>query len=198
MYWYQKDIETLEERIVTESSHKKIVFFGSSTFTLWHDLEKSFPGYEAVNLGFGGSTLAACAWFLHRVVPQHKPDALFVYAGDNDLGDGRTPEEVVLFYFQLLAEVRKLIGEIPVCFISIKLSLARKHLKGSIEFANNCIKSYVLDATDNQHYIDLYSAMMDAKGKIKKDMYRPDGLHLSEKGYDLWRKEIAKKLLTIF
>jgi len=198
MYWYQKDIETLENKPIVETNRKKIAFFGSSSFTLWKELEDLFPEFNVVNLGFGGSTLAACAWFFNRVVPQHKPDAIFIYAGDNDIGDGRTPEEVVLFFFQLVAEIRKSLGDIPVCFISIKLSIARKHLKGSIDFANNCIKSYISDNPENLDFLDVYTGMMDAKGKIKKDLYKPDGLHLSAKGYELWQKEIGKKLLSIF
>ncbi|TAD82283.1 MAG: GDSL family lipase [Bacteroidetes bacterium] len=197
MYWYQKDVETIEAKPVKDTGEQKVVFYGSSSFTLWSNLEELFPNYNVVNLAFGGSTLAACAWFFKRIVPQHQPQAIFLYAGDNDISDGRTPEEVVLFFLQLLAEIRQLLGNIPVCYIAIKLSPTRKHLKGSIEFANNCIKSYVNDNPDNLHFLDLYTSMLDAKGKIKKDLYQPDGLHLSVKGYALWYKEIEKKLLTM-
>ncbi len=52
-----------------------------------------------INLGFGGSTLAACAWFFDPIVaPVSHPQTLILYAGDNDLGDGRHPEEVLFFF----------------------------------------------------------------------------------------------------
>ena len=47
------------------------------------------------NQAFGGSTLEACAWFFERLVVPCYPRALVCYAGDNDLGDGRTPDQVL-------------------------------------------------------------------------------------------------------
>jgi len=62
-------------------------------------LYKDFEEYMPINLGFGGSTLAACAWFFDPIVaPVIHPQTLILYAGDNDLGDGRHPEEVLFFF----------------------------------------------------------------------------------------------------
>ncbi|MFN0047733.1 MAG: GDSL-type esterase/lipase family protein [Cytophagales bacterium] len=196
MYWYNQDIEVLEHKEVSTDDRKKIVFYGSSTFTRWTSLEDQFVAVNAVNLGFGGSTLAACAWFFDRVVTRQKPDAIFIYAGDNDLGDGRTPEEVVLFYHQLLNSIRKNLGNVPVCFISIKLSPSRMHLKGSIEYANRCIRENILQEGESNYYLDLHTKMLDPEGNIRLELYENDGLHLSEKGYELWYEEIVKKMST--
>lgn len=198
MFWYNQDIAWLESIEVRHSNRKKIAFYGSSSFTRWHNLADCFPEYEVVNLGFGGSTLAACAWFFHRVVPRQKPDAIYVYAGDNDLGDGRTPEEVVLFYYQLITSVRQTLGNIPVCFISIKLSPARKHLRGSIEYANNCIRYDVENTKDPTFFLDVYTSMLDGNGGIRSELFDADGLHMSRAGYQIWTEEINKKTATFF
>ncbi|MGZ8553638.1 MAG: GDSL-type esterase/lipase family protein, partial [Chitinophagaceae bacterium] len=34
-----------------------ILFIGSSSFTMWKDVQKDFPAYTIVNRGFGGSSL---------------------------------------------------------------------------------------------------------------------------------------------
>ena len=34
-----------------------ILFAGSSSFTMWTDVQDYFPGYTIINRGFGGSTL---------------------------------------------------------------------------------------------------------------------------------------------
>ena len=172
---------------------KKVVFYGSSTFTRWETLESDFKEFQAINLGFGGSTLAACAWFFDRVVTRHHPDAIFVYAGDNDLGDGRSPEEVILFYFQLIANIRAALGKIPVCFISIKLSPVREHLKGSIEFANGFIKESIESSSANLYFLDIYHQLLSPNGEIEKSYFESDGLHLSPKGYSLLRELIASQ-----
>lgn len=194
MQWYQEEIRQLEARPVVESELPKVVFYGSSSFTLWKELENSFPQVQAVNLGFGGSTLAACAWFFKRVIPRHQPDILMVYAGDNDLGDGRTPEEVVLFYEQLTNCVKSSLGDIPICFISIKLSLARLHLRGSIEYANACISRLVAHQGPPLYYLDLYYPMLDERDNPKPTHYEADGLHLSPEGYAVWQQEISAQL----
>ncbi|OUJ70576.1 GDSL-type esterase/lipase family protein [Hymenobacter crusticola] len=195
MQWYQDDIRRLEQKPATKSERPKVVFYGSSTFTRWgEELERCFPQIEAVNLGFGGSTLAACAWFFDRVVPRQQPDYLFVYAGDNDLGDGRNPEEVVLFFEQLLARVQATVGKIPVCFISIKPSLARQHLRGNIEYANYCIEQLISRQGAPLYYLDLYHQMLDERGQPQPALFDPDGLHLSPQGYALWQREIGEQL----
>ncbi len=198
MNWYLQDIERLEAKEVIRNKKKKIVFYGSSSFTRWDSLEKTFTDFNAVNLGFGGSTLAACTWFYKRVVPRQKPDAIIIYAGDNDLGDGRNPEEVVIFYYQLINQIRQSLGNIPVCFLSIKPSPARFNLKGSIEFVNKCIMENIELSADHLHYIDVYSKMLDDSGRIRGELYDQDGLHLSAKGYELWQNEIMNTCYKFF
>lgn len=90
MQWQQEEIERLVQLSATAEAQPKVVFYGSSAFTRWVGLAQDFPQVQAMNLGFGGSTLAACAWFFERVVPRQQPAAL----GDNDLGDSDAPSAV--------------------------------------------------------------------------------------------------------
>ena len=110
----------------------KVVFYGSSSIRLWETLHEDFAAYQAVNLGFGGSTLAACDWFFDRLLGMYHPECLIVYAGDNDLGDGRHPEEVFLFFQQLVANARRKFGDMPCAYISIKPSISRWNIVDSI------------------------------------------------------------------
>jgi lysophospholipase L1-like esterase len=198
LYWYSQEIERLKNKTIMETNLKKLVFWGSSSFTLWENLENEFTDFKAINLGFGGSTLAACAWFYEVVVPRHHPDAIFIYAGDNDLSDGRTPEEVIIFFYQLVANVRKSLGNIPICFISIKLSPARANLKGSIEYTNHYIQDFIMNANDNLHFLDVYQKMLDEKGNIQTKLYQADGLHLSTYGYEIWHTSILNCYNELF
>jgi lysophospholipase L1-like esterase len=195
MQWYQEEIQRLTQLPVTQVEKRpKVVFYGSSTFTRWTVIAKEFPQVQAVNLGFGGSTLAACAWFFDQVVPRQQPAALLVYAGDNDLGDGRTPEEVILFFEQLLAMIAASLGPIPVCFIAIKPSPARLHLRDNILFANACIQRRIAALGPPYYFLDLYTPMLDEQGKPRWALFETDGLHLSPAGYALWRQTIDKQL----
>jgi lysophospholipase L1-like esterase len=197
MQWYQDEIRRLAQLPTEQAAQPKVVFYGSSTFTRWPDLAKDFPQVQAINLGFGGSTLAACAWFFEQVVPRQQPAALLVYAGDNDLGDGRTPEEVVLFFEQLLARCSAILGTIPVCFVSIKPSPARLHLRESIVFANTCIQRQLVALGPPYSFLDIYPLMLDGQGNPRRVLFEADGLHLSPAGYAVWHQAIDAHLLQM-
>jgi lysophospholipase L1-like esterase len=194
MQWYQDDITRLKQTAVEQAEAPKVVFYGSSTFTYWPKLVQAFPQVQAVNMAFGGSTLAACAWFFKQVVPPQQPDAIMLYAGDNDLGDGRNPEEVVLFYEHLRAAILAELGPIPVCFVSIKLSPTRLHLRPKIEFVNQCISQRIAALGPPHYFLNLYPLMLDAQGNPQVDLFSGDGLHLSPAGYVLWQREIEAQI----
>ena len=84
-----------------------VLFVGSSTIRLWTNLAQDFRQQPVViNRGFGGSTLAACNFFAKELVLQYRPSQVLVYAGDNDLAIGRSPEDVLDSFKRFTATVR--------------------------------------------------------------------------------------------
>jgi len=190
MYWYEDEIKQLENKFMLPKGDKmRVVFYGSSSIRLWNTIETDFPEFEVINLAFGGSTLAACCWFFKRVLPIWKPDILVLYAGDNDLGDGRHPEEVFLNFNNIMSLVEEHFGHIPVAFISIKQSISRTNLYDSIQYANKIIQEEIVLKYPLCTYVDIIEAMK-TNGTVDKTMFEPDGLHLSAKGYKVWREEL--------
>jgi len=191
MYWYEDDIKRIEKQPKALANEASVIFYGSSSIRMWDYLAADFPNYKTVNLGFGGSTLAACAWFLDRVMEGHQPKALVVYAGDNDLGDGRHPEEVFLFFQQLVANVSHRFGNIPCFFVSLKPSLARWAISDQFRYANTLIQTEITESNGNWKFIDIFSPMLNKSGVPMANLYDLDGLHMSRAGYELWRDIIA-------
>jgi lysophospholipase L1-like esterase len=146
---------------------------------------------KPANLGFGGSTLAACVWFFDRLMKPYNPKRLVIYAGDNDLGDGRHPEEVFIFFQQLAIRVGKRFGDIPCYFISLKPSIARWHMADQFRFTNGLIEREISRYAANWHYIDVFNPMLGDNGYLKKELFADDGLHLSRQGYQLWKQVIG-------
>jgi lysophospholipase L1-like esterase len=192
MYWYEDDVRQLEARREMEFDNPELIFYGSSSIRLWDTLGKDFEERKVANLGFGGSTLAACVWFFERIMSDYNPSTLIVYAGDNDLGDGRNPEEVFIFFQQLMVKVKARFGDIPCYFISLKPSLSRWNLADKFMYTNNLIEGEIIKSQNNWKFIDVYKSMLDSSGHPKPQYYAEDGLHLSKMGYKLW-KEIIKK-----
>lgn len=193
MFWYEDEIKRLEKRSKALTSQPETLFYGSSSIRLWSSLDKDFAEYSPVNLGFGGSTLAACTWFFDRVMVDYSPRRMIFYAGDNDLGDGRHPEEVFLFFQQFAVRVFERFGSLPCYFISLKPSIARAQLLRQFYYTNQIIAEEI-KKLDNWHWIDVYNAMLTADGKPDPTYFLEDGLHLNPKGYQLWAKIIKSAL----
>ena len=194
MFWYEEDIRYIEKKIDTENNPPYTVFYGSSSIRLWDHLERDFNRFNGLNLGFGGSTMAACVWYYERVFSKMQPSSIVLYAGDNDLGDNRHPEEVFIFYQQLLHKIRTQYGNIPVFFVSIKPSISRFHIVDRIKYTNKIIHNEIINDHNNTFYINLYDKMVDDSGFPIRSYFMPDGLHLNANGYDVWKDVIYKKL----
>ncbi|RAJ95536.1 lysophospholipase L1-like esterase [Larkinella arboricola] len=188
MTWYEEEVQQLEKKIQsTPDLAGRTVFYGSSTIRLWTTLERDFPDKNVLNIGFGGSTLAACDWFFERLVLPTQPRSLIFYAGDNDLGDGRLSEEVFLFFSELVRKMQQHLPDVPFTFVSIKPSPARWHIIDRIRLANDLIRQKI-DELPTYHYVDVFTSMLDSKGHPRWDLFEKDGLHLSSKGYALWQQ----------
>ncbi|WDF54864.1 SGNH/GDSL hydrolase family protein [Mucilaginibacter sp. KACC 22063] len=192
MNWYEDDIMRLEKERLELTYKPETIFYGSSSIRMWAGLKEDFPGLNPANLGFGGSTLAACTWYFDRVMTGYEPQKLIFYAGDNDLGDGRHPEEVCIFFQELTQRVTQHFGALPCYFISLKPSISRWHLVEQFKYANELISKEIKDKHPNWQWIDIFSKMLNADGQPNKEYYAEDGLHMTRKGYLVWKAAIEE------
>lgn len=195
MYWYEEEVKQLEKTHLKDRAGCGIIFYGSSTIRLWNNLEEDFSDLKVTNLGFGGSTLAACVWFFERIMNDFKPQALVVYAGDNDLGDGRNPEEIFIFFQQLMVKANLKFGDLPCYFVSLKPSISRWQMADQFRYTNNLIESEIIKLNNNWKFIDIFKRMLEKSGRPNPIYYDHDGLHLSEEGYRLWKEIIRDRLI---
>ena len=71
-----------------------VLFIGASSIARWTNLSESFPELRTINRGFGGSEMADSVKYAKRVVVPHAPRTVVLYAGENDLNRGVSPEKV--------------------------------------------------------------------------------------------------------
>jgi lysophospholipase L1-like esterase len=171
-----------------------VVFVGSSSIRLWPDLHADFPGINVIQRGFGGSRLDEVVNYAPRIVIPYKPALIVVYAGDNDLAEGRTPEQILNDYKAFVATVRKALPATRITYISIKPSGDRWALVDKMRVTNSLIQTY--SARDPMlTYVDVFTPMLGADGKPREELFREDRLHMNERGYAIWR-ELLDPIVT--
>ncbi|MFY3385595.1 SGNH/GDSL hydrolase family protein [Paracidovorax sp. MALMAid1276] len=171
-----------------------VVFVGSSSIRLWAHMAQDFAALPVViNRGFGGSTLDDCRHFVRELVLQYRPQQVMVYAGDNDLAEGRTPAQVLESFQGFVRAVRAELPQARISYISIKPSPARAGLLVQARETNALLQAYVA-TLHNADFIDIFTPMLDARGAPRSDLYGPDQLHMNAAGYALWRGVIGPHL----
>jgi lysophospholipase L1-like esterase len=194
----QRDVTRWENAIakIEASSNREpggIVFTGSSSIARWTTLAQDFPGLPVRNHGFGGSIVSEVTHFVDRIVVPFKPRMVVFYAGDNDLGMGRTPEQVAADFQAFFAAVRKSLPQAKIAFISIKPSILRANLFEQMKASNTLIKAW-LGRQQNAAYIDVFTPMLDEKGAVRTDLFVADNLHMNPTGYAIWTRVVGPYL----
>src|SRR3546814_201745 len=103
-----------------------VVFTGSSSVRMWTSLAAEFPLQPVLNRGFGGSQLRDAIWHADQVAVRYQPRRIVLYAGDNDIDAGRTPEQVRDDFRAFVARIRRDLPDVPIARLAIKPSLDRK------------------------------------------------------------------------
>jgi len=161
-----------------------ILFIGSSSIVGW-DLAKSFPGLPVINRGFGGSHLADSVRYAERIVLPYRPKIVVLYAGDNDLAAGKSPEQVWEDYKAFVNKVHAALPQTKIIYIGIKPSIARWKLIDNIRKANRLIAETAA-ADQRLAFVDIEKPMLAPDGKPRQELFKADGLHLNQTGYKLW------------
>ncbi len=166
-----------------------ILFVGSSSIRLWK-LNDSFPKLDVINRGFGGSEIADSTHFADRIILKHAPRTVVLYAGDNDIAKGKSPEQVSKDFAQFVKTIHAKLPKTKIAFLAIKPSIKRWNLVGKMKAANASIQTQC-QQDDRLVYVDIFKPMLDDDGKPRPELFAKDGLHLNAAGYQLWTQVVS-------
>ena len=181
---------------VSFPASNQILLIGSSSFTMWKDVQTYFPDRKILNRAFGGSTLADVIRYRYDVIFPYQPKQIVIYCGENDFAssDTVTVELVIQRFTTLYKYIRSKYKTVPLAYVSMKPSPSRVHLLEKYKEANKRIKSF-LATKPNTKFVDVYSAMLTASGEPMQDIFLADNLHMNAKGYAIWKKKLETVLL---
>lgn len=195
--WFDDEVRSLErrsrDRELASNGDKMVLFYGSSSFTLWPEIETYFPRHRVMNHGFGGSTLVDCNEYFDRLVAGFRPAVIILYAGDNDLANGASPEDVLKALNAFITRKRQTLGAVPTAYVSIKVSPARFGIMHRIAYTNLIIQRRLAEETDVR-FVDI-CRRMTGRGLLDfLDYYSLDSLHMNREGYRVMGKSVDEYL----
>jgi lysophospholipase L1-like esterase/pimeloyl-ACP methyl ester carboxylesterase len=172
-----------------------ILFIGSSSIRMW-DLAKSFPELPVVNRGFGGSQIEDSTHFAERIIGPHQPRAIVFYAGDNDIGSGKSAERVASDFEQFVAKVHGQWPATKILFIAIKPSPSRwKHIETQ-RTANQKIREFC-ERNERLTFVDVVTPMLGKDGLPREELFLKDKLHMTPAGYQIWNDLLRPQLTKL-
>ena len=170
-----------------------ILLIGSSSIRKWANAPAQFPKRKIINRGFGGSHLSDSVAFVERIAIPYRPRVVVLYAGDNDIAAGKTPQQVCDDFKAFVKKVRAGLPETHIMFISIKPSPSREKFQSRIAEANDLIHDVIRNGS-NMSYVDVYTPMLNPEGGMRPELFVSDRLHLNEEGYKVWAAELRSAL----
>ena len=184
----------LEDEIVGERSGA-IVATGSSSMRFWdHRIRADLAPLSIISRGFGGSNMNDLLHHLDRLVLKHNPRAVMIYEGDNDVAQG-VPVATILATFD--AGIKRLLDhndQLRIYLLSVKPSISRAAMWSDMTAVNAGLQARA-EAHANITYIDVATPMLNSDGSVQEDLFVSDGLHMNQKGYDIWRNTVAPVLI---
>lgn len=168
----------------------KILFLGHSLVEFFN-WQRELTGHEVVNLGIAGETTDGLSRRLDGIIAAHPvADALLVMTGTNDL---LMDDTGFLDVYSRLVE--KLAGAYPGARIVIHtiLPLSPEWLDpSSLVKANEIIRD--IARRRGVELLDLHDSFLDGDGKLRRELFTEDGVHLGDGGYRIWADAIETLL----
>jgi lysophospholipase L1-like esterase len=171
----------------------RVVFFGDSITDIWH-IDEYFPGKPYLNRGIGGQTTPQMLVRFRQDVIDLQPKVVVILAGTNDIAGNTGPirlEDIEADYASFAELART--HNIKVIYSSVlpvhnytprSQDFFAQRSPEKILALNHWLQDYCTTASNGCTYLDYFSALVDDKGLMKKDL-ADDGLHPNAAGYKI-------------
>ena len=197
---YQEWVEVLEQDAASmaEKNPDHLTVLLGDSLSLWFPGEL-MPGRRIwINQSISGEKTQG---LLNRLdlLEDNEVEAVFLMIGINDLIWGKTDDEIIDNYKEIVRRLKEDHPDTQIVVQSIlphggELSTWESRDKllalpsERIVALNDTLKN--IAAVNNAYYLDLYPIFVTGDGDLRTDL-TTDGLHLNRQGYLVWRSAIA-------
>ena len=170
---------------------KKVLLIGDS-ITERFNAQKYLTDHYIVNKGVSGDTSSDTLNRLNSGWFEFKPDFIFICIGTNDIANSFSDDKIVENIKQIARKSGQFGGKALIVLTSIfPTKFNRPRPNQRIYKLNKKIET--LAEENGYRFFNLNPHFADENGSLYRE-YTYDGLHLSEKAYELWGEKLREFL----
>ncbi len=155
--------------------------------------EKYFGAMKVANFGIAGDTTQGVLWRLqHGEGEGYSPKAIMLMIGTNNTGSN-SAHEIAMGVADVVFELRKDFPDARILLLAIFPRGDRPTAAAKIPEINKTISAL----HDNQHvfFVDIGPKFLAKDGTIPREIME-DGLHPTNKGYEIWAEAVHDTLMN--
>ena len=193
-HYYRRFLQFMDEPPVTADD---IVMLGNSLTENGGDWGKRLGRKHVVNRGIIGDEVMGVYRRLHQILPG-QPRELFLMIGINDVSHDLTADSIARLIRLTVERIRRESPQTRLhlqSLLPINESFGRyQRLTGKTDLVPE-INARLKKLAHEQHidFIDLFPLFTEKNTHTLRKELTTDGLHLNEKGYKIWAKELKKQ-----
>ncbi|WP_313804122.1 GDSL-type esterase/lipase family protein [Sphingobium sp.] len=169
-------------------------FLGSSSMHRWTSLHRDMAPWITHNRGIDNAVFAHILPRFANAGNDPRPEAIILYAGENDIANGVPVRTVIHELAHFLAMRSRMMGDVPVLVLSMKPSPTRwSNFRDQQLF--NAAAQRLIAHVRQAYYADITAPLLE-NGRLG-DNYRADGVHMNPAGYRIWAGVVRQRLREI-
>lgn len=193
-HYYERFLQFMDEPPITTDD---IVMLGNSLTENGGDWGKRLGRKHVVNRGIIGDEVMGVYRRLHQILPG-QPCELFLMIGINDVSHGLTADSIADLIRLTVERIRRESPQTRLhlqSLLPINESFGRyRLLTGKTELVPEINARLKKLAHEQQiDFVDLFPLFTEKGTHVLRKELSTDGLHLNEKGYKIWAKELKKR-----
>ena len=176
-------------------SKNQIVFIGDS-ITDGYKLDNYYADLDLAtyNRGINGDTSSGVLARLQTSLIDLAPSKVVLMIGINDIGLGRTNDEIIANYTAILSNIKQNLPTTKVfCMSVLPVGTQLLDYISNEQVVDLNSKISQLAAQRDCQFVDIYSDFVTQDGLINPE-YTIDGIHPNAVGYDVWTNKIKPLL----
>jgi len=159
-----------------------ILFLGHSLIEFF-DWQKRFPEHNVAKLGVAGESVEGLLFRLNGIIKAYpEADLIFIMTGINNIA--MEDLDFIAPYREIIVKLSSAYPRARVFIHSLFPVMVDFIDNRSILNVNDKIKA--LAGTTGAEFLNLHNLFIDNQGRPVKGYFLDDGVHLSDKGYDIW------------